>query len=428
MLWELRFLLYKSTLKDGEVMALKPVSVSQLNGYIKRILQSDPILGNVSVAGEISNLKFHSTGHVYFSLKDEASKVNCFLAAENKSRLRFEPADGMQVILHGFIYLYERGGTYSVNVREIEADGIGNLSIAFEKLKTKLQSEGLFDEKYKRPLPFFPSKVAVVTSATGAAVMDIQKTVRCRNNIADIMIFPVLVQGPGAAGEISAAIEYINRKFPDVDVIITGRGGGSMEELWAFNEEIVARSIFASKIPVISAVGHETDFTIADFVADKRAATPTAAAQMAVPDVFELKETIDTLKNQLCDGLGNCLARKELMLRACSPDIMHHMLKARAEKEQMKVEALRSEITESVKRKIKDCETKLNSLMSNLEVLDPMNVLKRGYTAVTDEKGNFRTSAAAFSEGERLDVIFSDGKLKAKAEEIVPGTDMRENA
>ncbi len=402
-------------------MALKPVSVSQLNGYIKRILQSDPILGNISVTGEISNLKFHSSGHVYFTLKDSASKVNCFLAEEYKSRLRFELAEGMQVIIHGYVYLFERGGSYSLNVRDIEADGIGNLSIAFEKLKAKLQSEGLFDEKHKKSLPFFPQKIAVVTSATGAAVKDIQKTIISRNNITDILIFPVLVQGPGAAGEISEAIDYINRKFPDVDIIITGRGGGSIEELWAFNEEAVARSIFASKIPVISAVGHETDFTIADFVADKRAATPTAAAQMAVPDVFELRETLEIMKNRLCDGLGGYLQRKELMLRACSPDIMHHILRSRAENEKLKLDMLRNDITESMNRKLKDCETKLNAVKSNLEVLDPMNVLKRGYAAVTDENGHFKTSAAAFSKGERIGIVFSDGKLVATSEEVLPG-------
>ena len=265
-------------------MAVKPVKVSQLNGYIKRVLQSDPLLGNVSVIGEISNLKYHGSGHVYFTLKDEASKISCFLPYEYRKDLRYELSDGMEIIATGYIYLYERGGTYSLNVREIAVEGVGNLMAAFERLKDKLSKEGLFDENYKKPIPFFPRKIAVITSETGAAVRDIIKIIRSRNNIVDVLVYPCLVQGPGAAAEIADAIEAVNRLFPETDTIIVGRGGGSLEELWAFNEEIVARSIFASRIPVISAVGHETDFTIADFVADKRAETPTAAAQMAAPD------------------------------------------------------------------------------------------------------------------------------------------------
>ena len=259
-------------------MAIKPVKVSQLNGYIKRILQTDPLLGNVSVIGEISNLKFHGSGHVYFSMKDEGSRLNCFLPADRAQNLRYELSEGMEITASGYIYLYERGGSYSLNIRDIEVAGLGNLSIAFEKLKAKLEAEGLFDKEHKKEIPFFPEKIAVVTSETGAAVRDILKIIKSRNNYVDVLIYPVLVQGPSAAGEIAHAIADINEKWPDIDTIITGRGGGAMEELWAFNEEIVARSIYASKIPVISAVGHETDFTIADFVADRRAETPTAAA------------------------------------------------------------------------------------------------------------------------------------------------------
>ena len=232
-------------------MAIKPVSVSQLNGYIKRILQTDPLLGNVSVTGEISNLKFHGSGHVYFSMKDAASKLSCFLPAQRASSLRYELSEGMEITASGYIYLYERGGSYSLNIKDIEVAGIGNLSIAFEKLKEKLDKEGIFDPALKKPIPFFPEKIAVITSETGAAIRDILKIIKTKNNYVDILIYPVLVQGPEAAGQIAEAIYDVNRRRPETDTIITGRGGGAMEELWAFNEEIVARSIYESKIPVI---------------------------------------------------------------------------------------------------------------------------------------------------------------------------------
>ena len=280
-------------------MGLKPVKVSQLNNYIKRILQSDPILGSVSVIGEISNLKFHNSGHVYFSLKDEKSRINCFLAADNVDAVEDMLVEGNEVTARGYIYLYERGGSYSLNVRTMESAGRGDLAAAFEKLKAKLEKEGIFDPAHKKVLPFFPQKVAVVTSPTGAAVRDIVKIITGRNDCVDIVIYPVLVQGPYAAEEIAHAIKDINENHSDVDIIITGRGGGSMEELWAFNEECVARSIYGSDIPVISAVGHETDFTISDFAADRRAETPTAAAQMAVPDTKELRDRIEALCTEM---------------------------------------------------------------------------------------------------------------------------------
>ncbi|MDD4122248.1 MAG: exodeoxyribonuclease VII large subunit, partial [Eubacteriales bacterium] len=303
-------------------MAIKPVRVSQLNSYIKRVLQSDPLLGNVSVVGEISNLKYHGSGHIYFTLKDETSKISCFLPADAIKNIRYELSDGMEIIAVGYIYLYERGGSYSLNVRDITIEGFGNLSAAFDKLKEKLAKEGLFDEKYKKPITLFPRKVAVITSETGAAVRDIVKIIKNRNNIVDVLIYPCLVQGPGAAAEISDAINSVNQLFPEVDTIIVGRGGGSMEELWAFNEEIVARSIFVSKIPVISAVGHETDFTISDFVADKRAETPTAAAQIAVPDIKALKEYIENEKDDLIHTIKRLVKYMELKVAGHSIEIL----------------------------------------------------------------------------------------------------------
>ncbi|MBR0596620.1 exodeoxyribonuclease VII large subunit [Sinanaerobacter chloroacetimidivorans] len=399
-------------------MAMKPVKVSQLNGYIKRILQSDPLLGNVSVVGEISNLKLHSTGHVYFTLKDESSKVNCFLGAEYVKDIRYELADGMEIVVNGYIYLYERGGTYSLNVREITVEGIGNLSAAFERLKEKLSKEGLFDEKYKKPIPFFPAKVAVITSETGAAVKDIIKIIKSRNNIVDVVIYPCLVQGPGAAGDISRAIREVNRLFPEVDTIILGRGGGSLEELWAFNEEIVARSIFDSKIPVISAVGHETDFTISDFVADKRAETPTAAAQMAVPDINALKEYCRQKGNQLQHTMERFIKYMELRVTNYNIEHLQMSLKNRLHIQLSKIEGVRKDIDICLRNKMTELERNTEKCKSDLEAFHPVNIMKRGYAAILDQDGKLTGSAEHFATGDKLTAVLQDGVLECEVFEI----------
>lgn len=402
-------------------MAVKPIKVSQLNGYIKRVLQSDPLLGNVSVIGEISNLKNHGSGHVYFTLKDESSKINCFLGSDMQKDIHFELAEGMEVTASGYIYLFERGGTYSLNIRDIQVEGTGNLSVAFEKLKEKLSKEGLFDEKYKRPIPFFPHNIAIITSETGAAVKDIIKIIKNRNNIVNLLIYPVLVQGPNAAGEISEAIRQVNEWHPDTDTIIIGRGGGSMEELWAFNEEIVARSIFASKIPIISAVGHETDFTIADFVSDKRAETPTAAAQMAVPNIEELKAYILAIKAGIDHTLDNKIRYFDMSVSRFNVEALREGLIKRIDNSNYRVESMKREI-----------ETKWTSILSDhfnavemsrqmLESLNPASIFKRGYVAITDEAGHMKTSVADFSQGDSLTATFIDGKIECEVIEIRGG-------
>lgn len=373
-------------------MAMKPVKVSQLNSYIKRILSTDPILGNISVVGEISNIKYHGSGHVYFSLKDENSKINCFLGADTLRHIRYELEDGMEIIAFGYVSVYERGGSYSLNIRDIEVQGMGDLAVAFEKLKNKLAAEGIFDEAHKKPLPFFPKRVAVVTSETGAAVHDILETIKKRNNYADILVYPVLVQGPGAAPEISEAIRDINRRFPDIDVMIVGRGGGSAEELWAFNEEIVARAIYESAIPVISAVGHETDFTIADFAADRRALTPTAAAAMAVPDIHELKGYTEKLKDDMLHALKKQAEYKERLMEAANPEVLKHSLINMINLSTLKAENAYKQL----------CD------------LNPMNIVERGYAAVTDENGKLMSRAADFEKGDVFKAIFRDGSIKAR--------------
>lgn len=399
-------------------MAVKPIKVSQLNGYIKRVLQMDPLLGNVSVIGEISNLKHHSTGHVYFTLKDETSKISCFLAAENLRELRYELSDGIEIVANGYIYLYERGGSYSLNVRDISIEGVGNLTAAFERLKEKLSREGLFDEKYKKPIPFFPKKVAVITSETGAAVRDIIKIIKSRNNIVDVLVYPCLVQGPGAAADIANAIGEVNRLFPEIDTIIVGRGGGSMEELWAFNEEVVARSIFASRIPVISAVGHETDFTISDFVADKRAETPTAAAQMAVPDISALKEYVDNQKENLIHIMERLIKYMELRIKNNSIETLSGSMNHRMLIHAMKAETLYKEMSSSLGSRLGEWSSRTERLKASLDALNPRNIMDRGYAAILDGQGKLAGSVGRFETGDNLTAVMRDGEIACKVVEL----------
>ncbi len=399
-------------------MAIKPVKVSQLNGYIKRILQTDPLLGNVSVVGEVSNLKFHSSGHVYFSMKDESSVLNCFLPSERVKDLHYQLSEGMEITASGYIYLYERGGRYSLNIRDIEVAGLGNLSLAFEELKKKLEAEGLFDEKHKKDIPFFPKKIAVVTSETGAAVRDILKIIKSKNNYVDVLICPVLVQGPAAAGEIAAAISRINEELPEVDTMIVGRGGGAMEDLWAFNEEIVARSIFASKIPVISAVGHETDFTISDFVADRRAETPTAAAHMAVPDIRELKAYVLDLKERLRLSLDSCLRYKETQLAALDLTAFRRDLESRIVMEQMAIDNIKTENLHHMIARIEDYQNRIDLQMASLQERNPMVIMGRGYAAITNEEGVLVGSIDQLRDQEDVTLVLKDGQADCTVNQI----------
>lgn len=399
-------------------MAVKPVRVSQLNAYIKRILQSDPLLSSVSVVGEISNLKFHGTGHVYFTLKDENSKINCFLSSENLQHLHFELADGMEITAEGYIYLYEKGGTYSLNIRDIQISGLGNLSIAFEKLKEKLSRQGLFDEKYKKPIPFFPYKIVVITSESGAAVRDIIKIIKNRNNVVDVLVYPVLVQGPGAASDIAEAIKQVNQLFPETDTIIIGRGGGSIEELWAFNEEIVARSIFDSKIPIISAVGHEIDFTISDFVADKRAETPTAAAQMAVPDIHELNNYILQLKTNLIYQAANFIRCKELQLQSFNLEALVSKFENRIDFQMNIINNQYKELFTLISNLIYNRKNRIDSVKDQLEALNPRNIMDRGYSAISNSEGKLISSVEALKLNDTFITIMKDGSVEGVVTKI----------
>ena len=395
-------------------MGLKPIRVGQLNNYIGRVLKTDPILANVSVIGEISNLKFHSSGHVYFSLKDESSKINCFLAASNLERITCPLEEGIEIVASGYISVYERGGYYSLNIRDIEVNGEGQLAVQFEKLKAKLEKEGLFSAEHKKTLPDFPSKVAVVTSETGAAVRDIIRTIKNKNDYVDILVYPVLVQGPAAAGDIAAALRDLNENYSDVDVIITGRGGGSMEELWAFNEEVVARSIFDSVIPVISAVGHETDFTISDFTADFRAATPTAAAEMAVPDTRELREYLSGIKESLAESLMQAVEIRRNRLAALDPNAFAKGISTRIAYEQMNADRIIESMGESLASRISSGRERIELLKALLDASDPKSILSRGYSVVTDEDGHIISRAEELKIGQNVNIETGSGSAGAE--------------
>lgn len=399
-------------------MAIKPISVSQFNNYVKRVLQSDPLLGNVSVIGEISNLKYHGSGHVFFTLKDEQSKLSCFLPADQVPRLRYELTEGMLITATGYISVFERGGTYSLNIRDILVEGKGNLTIAFEALKAKLEKEGLFDPKYKKPIPAFPKKVVVVTSETGAVIRDILKIIRQRNDVVHVILYPCLVQGPDAAADIAAAITYVNRLFPDTDVIIAGRGGGSIEELWAFNEEVVIRSIFLSEIPVISAVGHETDFTLADYVADRRAATPTEAAQMAVPDTKELRTAVRNNVTEILHTIQRRLQYYELKTESYNMEALKTQISNRIQLAQMHVNGLAKDMFHMISDRLTEKMSTVEQLFAELQLSSPYSIMERGYGALVDVNGKLITSVGGLNKGDLLTVICKDGKIKCSIEEV----------
>ncbi|MBQ4649966.1 MAG: exodeoxyribonuclease VII large subunit [Firmicutes bacterium] len=369
-------------------MALKPVSVSQLNEYISRVLTTDPLLGNITVVGEISNLKYHSSGHVYFSINDENSKINCFFPSSYVRNLNYELGDGLEVIINGYINVYKKGGTYTLFVRSVTVAGEGNLAMAFQLMKDKLEQEGLFDMAHKKPIPAFPEKIGIVTSETGAALQDILKIITSRNHLVKIVVFPVQVQGEGAAADIAAMLDTINNDpaCEDIDTLIVGRGGGSTEDLWAFNEEILARAIYRCQIPVISAVGHEIDFTISDFVADRRAETPTAAAEMAVPDLRDIMRKLEKAKDDLSIQLRNKISIHKLYLDRIKADMYADM-----------------------RRRIYEYRSQLEKYKVILEENNPENILSKGYSIVEDEKGNVVSSAADFVPGCSYKLVFKDG-------------------
>ncbi len=394
-------------------MAQQLLSVSELNEYIRMLLDSNPLLGSVFVRGEISNFTNHyKTGHFYFSLKDEGALVRAVMFRGNAQKLRFLPENGMKVILHGRVSVFPRDGQYQLYVDDIQPDGVGALYLAFEQLRAKLEAEGLFDAARKRPLPRFPRRIGVITAPTGAAVRDILHILGRRWPLAEVILYPALVQGVNAPETLIAGLACFNEKVP-VDVIILGRGGGSAEDLFCFNHEGLARAVAASKTPVISAVGHETDFTICDFVADLRAPTPSAAAELAVPEQGEMRDALFGTARTLDERMSALLARCRAELTRLSGSPMLRSPQHYLDERRMGVAYLEKRAHAAFLQETALAKTQLAALCAGLEALSPLRVLSRGYTAVFDGAGRPVTAGKRLAVGDRVSIRFSDSTVDA---------------
>lgn len=395
----------------------KIFTVKEINNYIKSILDHDVILSNLYIKGEISNYKLHSSGHAYFTLKDNDSKMKCVMFKGSASKLKFMPEDGMAVVVQGYLSVYERDGNYQLYATDMIPEGIGALYKAYEQLKIKLSAMGYFDENNKKPLPYLPKTVGVVTSGTGAAVRDIISIIRRRNPLVNIILYPVQVQGEGAAKDIAQGIRYFNNKR-NVDVIIAGRGGGSIEELWAFNEEETAHAIFQSEIPVVSAVGHETDFTIADFVADLRAATPSAAAELVVPDKQALAARLNQSLYMLNNYMNKALQEKRIKIEYISKGNAFRQIEQRIHNLMQNVDMSSKSLNNSMLQLLSSKKNKLVSSIEKLDILNPASVLLRGYS-YTSIKGKIVTTLQELSIGDQIEVQFKDGGILAEINNII---------
>lgn len=388
-------------------------SVSQLNTYVKSIIDSDLLLRNVFVTGEISNFTNHyRTGHYYLTLKDENAAVKAVMFRASNMRLRFIPENGMRVIVRGRVSLFERDGQYQLYIDDMQPDGIGALNLAFEQLKQRLSAEGLFNDEYKKPIPARCGRIGVVTSATGAVIQDIKNVVSRRYPLAHIILAPVEVQGPNAAPQIVKAIRDFNAEN-NVDVLIVGRGGGSVEDLWAFNEEIVARAVFNSKIPVISAVGHETDFTICDFVADLRAPTPSAAAELAVPDIRDDKRFLDSVINVISDNLIQRIDDQRVRLNYFSERLKFRSPVCIIDEMFNTVDSLYSGISDIISNRLYDEEKNLAASCAKLDALSPLKVMSRGYSIAVKDNVIIK-NADKLNKGDKITVRFSEGEKECE--------------
>lgn len=394
------------------------LSVSQLNRYIKMNFDADENLANIFISGEISNFTNHyRTGHLYFTLKDDSAAVRAVMFNSSAKRLKFMPEDGMKVIARGRVSVYEASGQYQLYVDDMQPDGVGALNLAYEQLKEKLQKEGLFSELHKKPLPPYPEKVGVITSPTGAAVRDIINVLGRRFPYAEIVFCPVLVQGEDAHLQLTDAVNLFNSERA-ADVIIIGRGGGSIEDLWEFNDEGLARAVYNSDIPVISAVGHETDFTICDFVADMRAPTPSAAAELAVPDANELQYALSALKNRMflnvSSGIADRRSRLEYLTSNGALKSPDEMLSNRSQR----LDTAFSKMLSSYENRIGGKKVEFISAATALSKLDPMSVLMRGFAFVSDKSGKNVYSSQALAKGDKINVRFHDGSAVCEVKEI----------
>ena len=389
----------------------KYLTVTQINKYIKYKMDNDSNLSVVYLKGEISNFKNHSSGHLYFTIKDESSRILAVMFRTNASKINFKPVDGSKVLVVGRISCYEASGNYQIYVEEMLEDGVGNLYLEFEKLKKKLGDKGYFDDIYKKPIPKFPKKIGIITAPTGAAIRDIITTINRRYKLVELYIFPSLVQGENAKDDIVKNLNCASNY--DLDLIILGRGGGSIEDLWAFNEEVVADAIFKSKIPIISAVGHEIDFTISDFVSDLRAPTPTAAAELSVPNTIDLINYIKQLEIRASKSMENIIDTKKSRLSSLVNSYVLKNPKNMYEIKSQKLDNLVDKLNIYIKRNINDNNNRFINILNKLDALNPINTIKRGYS-ITKSKDKVITSIKNISENDIITTDLVDGIITSK--------------
>jgi len=394
-------------------MEYNPITVTDLNKYIKNKIDGDEMLNNVLVKGEISNFKNHYTGHMYFTLKDENSLIKCVMFKSYTTHLSFMPKDGMKVMVLGSVAVFERDGIYQIYAKAMKEDGLGSLYTAYEELKKKLEQEGLFAESHKKKIPFMPKTIGVLTSNTGAVIRDIINVSTRRNPGVHIRLYPVPVQGPGAAEKIAEGIKFMNENKL-ADVLIIGRGGGSLEDLWPFNEEIVARAIYDSELPIISAVGHETDFTIADFVADLRAPTPSAAAELAVANIEDVRETLKLYNNRYKVALKKKIELMRLSYEKCMARPAYKNPTQKINEQYMVIDMKVKALQNSMMLKLKEAKTSFVKETAKLDSLSPLKTLTRGYSIVTkQESGKAIKSVDDLNSGEKVNLRLSDGQKTA---------------
>lgn len=391
-------------------------SVSEVNNFIKQLLASTPILSSIMVRGEISNFKCYASGHCYFTLKDASSALKCVMFRSRAQHLRFQPVNGLSVIASGNIAVYERDGVYQLYVDSLAPEGKGDLALAYEQLKNRLAAEGLFAKERKKALPKFPKKIGVVTSLSGAVLRDIYHVTKRRWPAVQLVLYPVQVQGEFSAKQVALAIEFFNTKYA-VDVMIVGRGGGSMEDLWSFNEEVVVRAIAASKIPIISAVGHETDFSLADFAADVRAATPSQAAELAVPDRDELKRYVVRMQRQLAQMARRELNERRLRLQACQKNKLLQRPELLLADRRQRLDNLIRKLRQCLDENITVKNHQLSLALEKLSVLNPAKTLQRGF-ALVEHGGKIVTRVQEVKKGDKLQLTFSDGKVSVVAADL----------
>jgi len=395
----------------------KIYTVSKLNKYIKKLFENDFNLQDIWILGEISNFNLHSSGHMYFVLKDKESQIKCVMFRGNNSTLRFMPGDGMKVKVRGDVSVYEKRGEYQLYVREIIEAGKGELYLAFERLKEKLKDEGLFSEEIKKKLPLIPHNIAVITSPTGAAIRDVITISLRRFPNLSILVVPSLVQGTFAAKEMAKKIDFLNKYFKDLDFIIIGRGGGSLEELWAFNEEILARSIYNSKIPIVSAVGHETDFTISDFVADLRSPTPSAAAEMAIPDKNNLLNNLSLLKSKMSRAVKRNLELKTENLNSVSKSLKYQGPENKINQYYQYIDEFSARLNSRIKHRVELYEERIKKDAQRLDSLSPWAIIERGYSICRKIPGKeIIKKLEQIEVGANIEVIIIDGKILSKVE------------